>query len=186
MALAGTEQYADMLWLDVEASGLQVGSYPIEVGWCGIDLSPISFLVRPLEIWDVEDWSSSSERIHGISRRRLLEFGLDARDIAEWLNTACRGRTVLADNPTHDSSWLGKLFRETKVLQEFAVLDATHFAGVAAGLSGLSQFEVQGLLDRIHRRYPHPHRAGPDARRSAAEFLVLAMPHCLQEIENLA
>ena len=186
MALAGTEEYADMLWLDIEASGLETGCYPIEVGWCGADLSPISFLVRPLSTWGIDDWSPSSERIHGITRRCLLEAGADAYDVADWLNTACRGRTVLSDNPANDSAWLRKLYRDTKIEQEFTLLDAVHAAGVVAGLSGLSQSEAQSLLDRIHRRFPHPHRAGPDARRSAAEFLVLAMPRCLQEIENLA
>jgi len=186
MPLAGAQEYADMLWLDIEASGHQPGAYPIEVGWCGIDLSPVSFLIRPLAKWGVEDWSSSSERAHGIPRQRLFDLGAAASDIADWLNAACRGRTVLSDNPTHDSVWLDKLYADIGGKKEFVLFDAVHAAGVAAGLSGLSQPEADSLLERVHQRFPHPHRAGPDARRSVAEFLVLAMPHCLQEIEDMA
>ncbi|HVI90711.1 MAG TPA: hypothetical protein VM659_20605 [Dongiaceae bacterium] len=186
MPLAGSEEYADMLWLDVEASGLHIGSYPIEIGWCRIDLDPVSFLIKPLKAWGSDDWSAASMNIHGISRNQLFELGAEPRDIAGWLNTVCCGKTVLSDNPAHDSIWFRKLYVDTNIEQDFGLRDAVHAAGVAAGLSGLSQSKAQELLERIHRRFPHPHRAGPDARRSAAEFLTLAMPHNLQEIEEMA
>jgi len=70
-----------------------------------------------------EDWSAA-EKIHGISRRHLLEFGHAADDVAHWLNTVCRCKTVLSDNPAHDATWLRQLHRSTAVGQELDLVDA--------------------------------------------------------------
>ena len=182
----GAEEYLNLLWLDVESSGLGDSSYPIEIGVCGVSLEPISFLIRPLSDWGIESWSSSSEKIHGISYDLLIERGALATNVCEWLNAVCNNRTVLSDNPPYDEGWLDRLYDDVGVMRTFELLDAVHAAGVAAGLSRLSQPEAQAILARIHRVFPHPHRAGPDSRRSAAEFMAMAMPWALQEIEEMA
>lgn len=93
---------------------------------------------------------------------------------------------MLSDNPSYDGGWLNQLYFDTGIPQEFELIDGVTEAGIAGALSGLSQPEADSLLARIHRVFPHPHRAGPDARRCAAEFLAMALPHCLQEIEAMA
>ena len=64
------------VFLDVEASGLHAGSYPIEVGWCGLDLVATSFLIRPHASWTEDDWSVTSERVHGITRPQVMPKAL--------------------------------------------------------------------------------------------------------------
>jgi len=182
-----TTDYSDLLWIDVEASGLHADSYPIEIGWCGVDLVQTSFLIKPIpNRWTFHEWSPSSEKVHGIGWNLLNEIGHDARDVAAWLNAATSGKIVLSDNPGYDQGWLNQLYFDTGIPMEFELMDAVHAAGVAAGAACLSQPEAQSILARIHSRFPHPHRAGPDARRSAAEFLAMAMPWQLDEIEAMA
>src|SRR5262249_28881853 len=99
---------------------------------------------------------------------------------------ACSGKTVLSDNPSHDERWIDRLYDDAGILRQFDIQDAVHAAGIAAGLSQVSQQEADALLARIYAEFPHPHRAGPDARRSAAAFLAMALPWQLQEIEGKA
>jgi len=186
MPIEGAEEYETMLWIDVESSGLHDGSYPIEIGWCGASLESTAFLIRPVSSWTAADWSPASERMHGISRQRLVQCGQDPVDVGHWLNAACSGKTVLSDNPSHDARWLDRLYDDVGILREFDIQDAVHAAGVAAGLSRISQEEADSILARIYSKFPHPHRAGPDSRRSAAAFLAMAMPWQLQEIEGSA
>lgn len=186
MSLDGVEEYAHLLWLDVESSGLHLGSYPIEVGWCAADLQPTSYLIKPLSSWTIDEWSPEAEQIHGLSRDRLNEVGFAADDIARRLNVAAAGKTVLSDDPAYDDRWLDRLYHDTEVAREFTLLDAGNAARMAAGGARLSPSEAHSYLARIQARYPHPHRAGPDSRRAAAEFLVMAMPHALHEIEEMA
>ncbi len=175
--------YKYLIWIDVESSGLHADSFPIEVGWCSVDLIPVSFLIKPIPgRWTIYEWSLSSERVHGIGWNTLQQCGRDVHDVANWLNAATAGKIVLSDNPEFDAAWLRQLYFDTGIEQEFELLDAVHAAGVAAGLSSLTQPDAQAILARIHSRYPHPHRAGPDSRRSAAEFLAMAMPSEIDEI----
>jgi len=186
MTPAWADEYADHLWLDVEASALHAGSYPIEIGWCGADLAPVAFLIKPQAKWTIDDWAPDSERIHGISRAHLFEFGFDAHDVANWLNAACTGKIVLSDNPAYDGDWLTQLYHDTGIEQDFELQDGIDVAGEAAFFSQLSQSDVDSYIERIKRKFPHPHRAGPDVRRAAAQFLVLAMPHELDAVLAMA
>lgn len=159
---------------------MHANSYPIKIGWCGVDLQPVSCLIRHLSGGPVADWSPSSDRVHEISRRTLIECGCGAHDVANWFNAACAGKTVLSDHPGYDSGWLAQLYFDTGIPQKFELLDAA--AGVVGGLAALSQPEAEAILGGVHRVFPHPHRAGPDARRAASEFLALAVPDEIDEI----
>jgi len=180
-------EFSNFLWIDVEASGLHAGSFPVEIGWCGPDLVSTSFLIRPIpEKWTIYEWSPSSEKVHGIGWNHINDFGHEATDVSHWLNAACHGKTVFSDNPEFDAAWLLQLFHDTGVKQQFTLHDAAQLERQAVLASRLAPEEAQSYVERVKARFPHPHRAGPDSRREAAKFLVLAMPHLLQEIEAMA
>lgn len=176
------ESLRSYVFLDVEASGVHARSYPIEIGWCGVDLLAKSFLIRPHDRWTEEDWSITSERIHNVPRQVLFAEGIEVVEAANRLNAICQDCEVVTDNPWFDGGWLVELFHVAGVSQQFTLQDATQLEAMAALLSGLDAGEAQALQERIKVAFPHPHRAAPDARRAAALFLCLAMPGAIDAI----
>lgn len=59
---------------DIEASGLDEASYPIEIGWSLPDGRTRSFLIKPEPEWT--HWDEAAEDLHGISREELEKSGL--------------------------------------------------------------------------------------------------------------
>jgi DNA polymerase III epsilon subunit-like protein len=170
------------IFLDVEASGLHAGSYPIEVGWCGLDLVATSFLIRPHASWTEDDWSVTSERVHGITRQQVIAEGVDLTEAAARLNATCAGKEIITDSPSFDQGWLSRLFREAGISQTFTLQDASALEAVAAEISGLDASEAEALRERVGRHYPHTHRAAVDARRAASLFLAIALPDAVDAI----
>jgi len=62
--------------IDVEASGLQSGSYPVEVGIAFANGERLSMLIQPEPEW--VHWDLQAQRLHGISRRTLSQYGKPA------------------------------------------------------------------------------------------------------------
>lgn len=109
--------------LDVEASNLGRGSYPIEVGYALADGRSHCLLIKPLDDWQM--WDMEAERLHGISRAQLLRRGLDIVTVAETLNRALGGMTVYSDAWGNDQTWLALLFDCAERVQGFR-LEALH------------------------------------------------------------
>jgi hypothetical protein len=103
--------------LDIEASGLGRGSYPIEVGYVLPDGSCNCFLIKPLDDWRM--WDDNAEQLHGISRTQLFIRGIDIVTVAETLNRELGGMTVYSDAWGHDQSWLALLFDCAERVQGF-------------------------------------------------------------------
>lgn len=94
--------------MDIEASAMGAGSYPIEVGVALPEGITRCFLIRPEPEW--RHWDPEAERVHGITRETLERHGLPARTVAETLNGLLEGRVVYSDAWGFDSSWLALLY----------------------------------------------------------------------------
>ena len=153
------------IFLDIEASGLSPGSWPIEVGLAKVTDAGIevwSSLIRPDPSWSMDDWSEKSQRIHNIPRSDLdqaPEAASVVREVLERFHAA----TACSDAPEYDGRWLQVLFDTAgdtaPRLNDFHQLLNTEFSGLA--------------LDRTYEwlsRTPLPHRAGPDAERLALAY----------------
>lgn len=105
--------------IDIEASGFGRGSYPIEIGVALASRETLSFLIRPPAHWD--HWSADAQRIHGITRERLLEQGEAPLEVALQMNELLKGGVLYSDAWGFDSSWLAKLFDEAGIIQRFKV-----------------------------------------------------------------
>jgi hypothetical protein len=182
LQLALPAPFGAHVFLDVEASGLHASSYPIEVGWCGLDLVATSFLIRPHATWTEDDWSVTSERVHGMTRQQMIAEGVELTEAAARLNAACAGKEIFSDSPSFDQGWLSRLFRDAGVGQAFALQDAPMLEALATEISGLDSSEAEALRERVGRHYPHTHRAAVDARRAAALFLAVATPDAVDAI----
>jgi hypothetical protein len=111
-----------IIFADIEASGLEDGSYPIEVAWCTADLADAdSMLIRPPPQWAEAPWSAEAEGLHGIDRARLLRDGVAVDEVAARLNRALAGDRVVTDCPETDGRWLHALFAAARISPAFAV-----------------------------------------------------------------
>ena len=106
-------------FVDVEASGLGSGSYPIEVGVALADGSRNCTLICPLYEW--EHWDGQAEALHGITREILLVNGRSALKVALMLNEWLGDTVVYSDAWGNDSCWLAKLYQAAGVRQRFQV-----------------------------------------------------------------
>lgn len=142
--------------LDIEASGFGSGSYPIEIGLALADGRLLSRLIKPLDHWT--HWQESAEKVHGISRDRLFDEGVDPREFAIELNNLLENETVYTDGWGVDRSWLALLFYEAGVIQRFK-LESVYTL--------LSEEQMDGWSDHRDRVLEFtgmvPHRAGTDA-----------------------
>ena len=157
-------------FIDVEASGLGRGSYPIEVGIVLADGSRHCWLIRPAEHWT--HWDPTAEAIHGISQARLGALGRMPAEVATLLNRHLSGQTVYSDAWGNDMPWLAKLFDEADVPQRFRLES------------------VRALLDDAQLTAWHPtkerlaktlccvrHRASGDAMLLQQTWLEVGLAH---------
>jgi hypothetical protein len=166
---------ARILFLDIEASGLDERGYPIEIGWVTQDGSGGEVLIRPEPGWTY--WSRKAERIHRISRADLDRSGLPARDAARLVVAAVQSHVVYVDAPEWDAHWLGKLLAVAPESQvpTLCAFDAA-ISHALEPLRRLPQAEcatISGELVSEARAYaseiaPRTHRAQADARHAWA------------------
>jgi len=105
--------------LDVEASGFDPHSYPIEVGFVTAEGKRFSRLIKPYPDWT--HWSADAQSVHGIARSELLEYGKEGHVVAEELNQWLSSQTVYTDGWVLDKPWLIKLFDRARVPMSFWV-----------------------------------------------------------------
>jgi DNA polymerase III epsilon subunit-like protein len=177
----------NIVFIDVEASGLHRTSYPIEVGWAFLDLSSDGFLIRPAADWSEWDWSVQSERIHGIRREECVRHGLDVWDATRRLNAEFAGKTLLSDAPGFDARWLAVLFDATGIKPEFELylIDALQPIRAALADRGLDDRDLEGLDRRVRARFPRTHRAAADALYLAALYRAATEPDFLGDVGDV-
>ena len=161
--------------LDVEASALEAGSYPIEVGVALVrgPSEPIGVgakLIRPTADWLKNGlWSKSSEAVHGLPLKRVQREGEPIEAVCDWLNGLLGTNTVVAtDAPRYDQDWLDTLFAAAGREQEFRIFD------IQILTRDFSTDQHTHLAYRL-RRSPVPHRAEADALRLAGTLLEVHM-----------
>ncbi len=105
--------------IDIEASGLGNGSYPIEVGLALEPGDRFCSLIKPTGSWT--HWDEQAEAIHRISRDILLAHGRPVIDVALELNRLLDGRVVYSDAWGVDNTWVIELFAAAGIRQNFMV-----------------------------------------------------------------
>jgi len=99
-------------FLDIEASSLNVESYPIEIAWSNEFGDIECHLINPstIEVWT--DWDFYAEHeIHGISRALCQASGLHPQEICTLMNQSIKaGEIIYADGGRYDQNWLDVLY----------------------------------------------------------------------------
>ncbi len=164
-----------IVFLDIEASGLQPGCFPIEVGYVHAhDLTARSVLVRPEVSW-LEDgiWDEVAEELHGVSLDQLAREGESADSVAAMLNTALVGKAVFSDAPGFDRHWLEMLFAESPWSMGFELLSADWLFREWRDIVKIGSFTPVTIVDMENS---HSHRAAGDACVLAKKFSKLIRP----------
>lgn len=144
-------------FLDIESSGLDEESYPIEVGFTLGDKSYSYLIKRPPE-WSF--WDEISELCyHNISQEDLAEKGLDPLVVVSLMNEQLSGQVLYTDSYAFDEFWLRKLYAYVNVEMSFKLVD---FKKLTAdyGISDYSFFELKEEMNDEELS----HRAAYDAQ----------------------
>lgn len=137
--------------IDVEGSGFDADSYPVEVGLVLPDGTPHCFLLKPPLRWST--WDPDAERMHGISREVVESYGRPLEEVAWRLNGLLDGQTVYVDPMSFDPSLIGKLFDKVGKRQAFRVAPLSELLsdGQRAAWDGLREEVLRALAPRRQR-----------------------------------
>lgn len=154
--------------MDIEASGLGRGSYPIEIGFVTPQEKAYCTLIRPPENW--QHWDESAEALHHIPRSILERNGKDIAFVCNWLNQLLIGKTVYSDGWANDMCWLGQLFNEAEQTQKFKI------ESILTLLSEQEREQWTYVHDKIVASEPlMRHRASSDALMILKTYKVLKL-----------
>ena len=106
--------------LDIEASGLEDGSYPVEIAWIGVGNNDFdSFLIKPEPHWI--QWDEQAEATHGLSRSVITRVGLSAKEVVSRLDNDLINQEVFSDAPEWDGYWLDRLYNAAQKNRRWAL-----------------------------------------------------------------
>lgn len=142
-----------MYVIDVEASGLDIQSYPIQIGWQhrGDARKFGEILIEPHFDWNY--WDPAAESIHKIPRSSLAK-GMLIDDACHLLNEVFGNSVVYSDAYQADGFWIERLFSTAGIDQKFKI----------GSVFDLIDAEKQSEFTKCLRRQARPHRALADAR----------------------
>jgi hypothetical protein len=163
---AGHGPLTSIAFIDVEASGLNPSSWPIEVGWVFADGSPRAMLIKPADNWSMTAWEKPAEKLHRISPARLITEGKTPLETALVLNAALAGATVYSDAPDYDSFWLFRLYDAAGVKPNYRLHDLGDL------LRPLWDREPKELVALAQDVAPHTHRAAADVLHLQAMYRI--------------
>ena len=155
----------DPIVLDIEASGFDLDSYPIEVGIAISGGKRVSSLIYPAESWI--HWDDTAESVHQISNETLLKHGKPIKKVAESLNKLLKGRTVYAEDWVLDRPWMDMLFDEAGIEMAFEL----------RSLQGIMTDKQQSIWNEVKQEVEAKskltrHRASSDAWMMQQAFIL--------------
>ena len=144
--------------IDIEASGLDIESYPIEIGIL-FEGSVYTWLIKPEPSWQY--WDDAAENIHGIPRQHIETHGMDAKQVANKINQLVKNSNGLlySDAVQWDSDWINHLFKNVGIVAEFHLLPIQDLFSEGEELL----FKQKRAEIVLSGKYRH-HRAGEDVQ----------------------
>jgi hypothetical protein len=169
--------------IDIEASGLHKGSFPIEIGWANAPDGRSGSALIAVHGWltDHGNWDPDAEAIHGLTRNYLSEHGLDANTAAQRVMAVLDGRLIFSSDPDYDQRWLNELLDEAGWPQPRPVVFSTKALLIA--LCGNSDGAGE-VMARATAMSCHSHRAEPDAKHLWTAWCLALDRHGTEAAEH--
>lgn len=156
-------------FIDLEASGLNAQSWPLEVGWCFLDGDADSVLIKPADSWPMSAWDEGAEELHGITHACATKEGETIGKVCATLNAALGDAAVYSDAPDWDGYWLYRLFSTAGIRQRFKILNFEEI------LAPASPEAIKTAIGKAEATFPHCHRAAPDVLHMRAVYAHLGL-----------
>lgn len=153
--------------LDIEASGFGSASFPIEVGVKRNDGARFCRLIQPYSWWT--HWDKEAERLHGLSRGTLDEYGVQGSEVCRDLNLFLKQQTVYSDGWVVDYPWLIKLYAAAGVAMTFK-LSALEYILSESQMQTWHEVKKQLMTQQSGAR----HRASVDAELIQQTYISTA------------
>lgn len=178
---------SELIFADIEASGLQFLSYPIEFGWARIEGNCVvaeSVLIKPTSEWLnwKTGWNEEAEQLHGITIDQLMTEGLTPSLACQKINETLEGREIAFDTgpAAHDYRWMTELYKAASLQPNFKL------AQISSDIAILAFAKMLRVPDSITLQLEHlapktVHRAAADAAHWAWWRLALRR---ISEYEN--
>lgn len=152
--------------LDLEASGLEEDSYPIEAGFIvagepadALALSTSTFLINPASVPAWTAWDEIAESHHQILREELA-VGVSPETAVNILNDRLRGQIVLVDSLPYDSFWLKRLYDAAETTPTFELRSVESVLLERGGAGAVAAYH------QLVEEQDKSHRALPDAKQT--------------------
>lgn len=144
--------------IDIEASGLGLDSYPIEISVL-VEGVIKTWLIKPLPEW--QHWDAKAEKMHGISRDQLNKHGLGALQVLNELTDFIKESSgiIYSDAAYWDADWVDTLFFAFKEKREF------HIESIFELFDDKQTSEFNKIKEKLSEsgKYRH-HRAEEDVK----------------------
>ena len=158
-------------FLDIEASGLGAGSWPVEIGWAlpyGRERNG-AVLIKPIAEWT--HWDEVAEmHFHRITRDQLRLEGHSPAEALDLIEAALAGCEVYVSDPAEDRSWFNRLVLAAGRNTSLKLHDAGPFLEAQALRR---RHNLSAVRRDVANRFPHRHRAEADARQIAEVWRAL-------------
>ncbi|MDN3519783.1 hypothetical protein QWY84_19430 [Aquisalimonas lutea] len=165
-------------FIDVEASGLECDSYPVEVAWSDAEGHVESMLIAPPEEWQVHrSWSEQAEALHGLTTEALLAEGTPIERVCMKLIETARTETLYSDAAPFDRFWIGVLLTAGGYPDHaLRIVSADRLIALAGASPSHESVEAAKTQAQAKLGIGH-HRAGDDVR-ALVEAYRLNRTHC--------
>ncbi len=99
--------------LDVETTGISIGSEVVEIGWCVYTTEEDSPLAGGYEVFLPNKWNDAAAKVHQISHKMVSVAGIKADDFDLWSRIApYNPDAVVAHNAEFDHKFIRKHWKE--------------------------------------------------------------------------
>jgi len=112
-----------MKLIDVESTGLNKGSMPIQLAWTDCDGEYISVFIKYEDSLIERIWEEEAEEVHGISKEFLNKYGVSPIKACEVINESVSGEELYSDAIEMDSKWVLGLFELSNCDMQFTLND---------------------------------------------------------------
>lgn len=147
--------------VDVKASGLMAGSFPVEIGALTFSRdgtrwksNKSSYVVKPVPGWSYEFWDPFAESLHGLSLQTLKRIGRDVKSIASDLNAELSGKIVFSDAPEYETAWIDMVHTAADRPRAYKIYSAARMQRYI----GLSDNDAYELFSSVRQKYGRTRR----------------------------
>lgn len=146
-----------VLFIDIEASGLGIDSYPIECGWTVWNGEGDATLINHQPWLESSYWDSQAELLHGISKESLKDAP-DAKTALKIITDKTQEGILFSDCPKMESIWLSLLSSASQDRMKWTIHDATSLFG-----KSLKDERMANSIMEKFKTTGHHHRAQGDS-----------------------